>query len=118
MHSQNIKILITLFSLLLINGCSTQSENEVEKKFEVDQEIIDGNGHVNFARAHYVLAQTDAMNRVLEKKMIGHIREYCEKRKLKHKILRSYNTQTDFVTLRFDYKYNRNVRVYEFQCNR
>ncbi len=110
---------IILFTLTLsFTGCSSQSEKEKDQDFEVDQEIIDGNGIVSFARAHYVLAQTDAMNRVLENKMISHINDYCEKKKLKKKILRSYNTQTDFVTLRFDYKYNRNVRVYEFQCNR
>lgn len=106
--------IIILFFPLLLGSCSSQKEKK--KEFEVDQEIIDGNGMVNFARAHYIMAQTDAMNRVFEKKLQAHIRKYCEKHKLKKKILRKYTTQTDFVTLRYDYSNNRNVRVYEFQC--
>lgn len=108
--------LLTILLCLAITGCSGQKTKK--KEFEVDQEIIDGNGMVNFARAHYVLAQTDAMNRVFEKKLLAHIRDYCEKKKLKKKILRKYTTQTDFVTLKYDYRNNRNVRVYEFQCTR
>lgn len=107
-------ILLLLTMTLFHTGCSNQEKKE--KTFEVDQEIIDGTGAVNFARAHYVMGKTDAMNRVLENKLIAHIKDYCEEKKLKKKILRKYNSQTDFVTLRYDYKYNRNVRVYEFQC--
>ena len=109
---------LTLMVLILLSGCASQNDKEKEKGFEVDQEIIDGNGIVSFARAHYLIAKTDAMNRVFENKMIEHINEYCEKKKMKKQILRKYSTQTDFVTLRFDYKYNRKVKVYEFQCIR
>ncbi len=103
-----------ILPVFFFTGCAHQDKEK--KTFEVDQEIIDGTGAVNFARAHYIIAETDAMNRVLENKLIGHIRDYCEKKKLKKKILRKYNSQTDFVTLKYDYKFNRNVRVYEFQC--
>ncbi len=111
-----MKILISLSILMTILFSSCANQEKEKKSFEVDQEIIDGNGAVNFARAHYVMAKTDAMNRALENKLLEHIRDYCEEKKLKKKVLRKYNSQTDFVTLRYDYKYNRNVRVYEFQC--
>ncbi|MAF78485.1 MAG: hypothetical protein CME63_16570 [Halobacteriovoraceae bacterium] len=107
-----------LLALLIFTSCSSQSEKDESKNFQVDQAIADGNGEINFARAHYVEAKTDAMNRVLDKKMRAHIREFCEERKLNKKILRIYDSQTDFVTLRYDYKYNRKVKVYEFQCVR
>jgi len=107
-------ILLILFFPLVLTACSGQKHKK--KEFEVDQQITDGNGIVNFARAHYIMAKTDAMNRVFEKQLQTHIRKYCEKRKLKKKILRKYTTQTDFVTLRYDYRNNRNVRIYEFQC--
>jgi predicted GTPase len=109
------KHLIFIIPLIFyIQSCAHKEENK--KEFEVDQEIIDGYGNVNFARAHYIVAQTDSMNNMLENTMLKHIREYCEEKKLKQKVLRHYLTQTDFVTLKYDYRKNREVKVYEFQC--
>ena len=107
---------IILSILLSISFTSCSSQDDKEKEFEVDQEITDGTGQVTFARAHYIEAKTDAMNRVFEKKMMGHLREYCTIRKLNLKMLRNYHTQTDFITLKYDFRQNRKVHVFEFQC--
>lgn len=110
-------LITAILSLILsfsLTSCSSQDDKE--KEFEVDQEITDGTGQITFARAHYIEAKTDAMNRVFEKKMMGHLREYCTTRKKNLKMLRNYHTQTDFITLKYDFKQNRKVHVFEFQC--
>ncbi len=105
--------LIPLFLLLI--GCSSNSEKE-KKEWEpkADQIFRDKYGRINFARIHYPLARTAAMNRARNRKTLELMREICQPGVFK--ISSDKFSQTDYITLREDYKSNIQVRVYEFSC--
>jgi len=94
-------------------GCASKEEAKAWSP-EIDQSIRDSSGRITFARIHYVVAKTKPMNRVRKNKVLALMRNACPNKEFS--LIRSYKTESDFVTLKFDYRGNVPVFIYEFKC--
>lgn len=115
-ESQQIFPAFMVMVALALLGCSSSSEESKEWEPQIDQVFRDKVGRINFARTHYPLARTAAMNRARNTKTLKLMRKTCHPGV--YKISADKFSQTDFITLKEDYRENIQVRVYEFSCER
>lgn len=104
--------------ILFINlSCSSSQTNKSQDKTDspiLDTYVQDSKGRISFARTHFPLAKVEAMNRIRRNKTQGFMRDICKGGR--HVLMRSYQTESDLVSLKTKYPENINVQVYEFQC--
>lgn len=105
-----------LFSLIVLSNCSTPDPKKTVEDWqpEFDQVFTDSSGRITFARTHYIVPKKEEYVDLLETKTMAFMDKACQKRR--SHILRKYNTESDFVTLRVNYRGNPQVKIYEFSC--
>ena len=102
--------LILIFSTY---SCASKKEKKIWTP-EIDQLTRDSTGRINYARTHYQIARTKPMNRQRKNKVLALMRNTCPNKEFA--LIRSYRSESDFVTLKYDYRGNAPVFVYEFKC--
>ena len=110
------RLLFSLLILSILGSCASKDKDLLEKEWtpEIDQYIRNSSGKITFARIHHIVARTKAMNRARKNKVLSVMRNTCPNKEFS--LIRSYKSQSDFVTLKFDYRGNFPVFIYEFKC--
>lgn len=108
-----VKIAVNLSLLLILSTCSS-AEKKKEWEPQIDQVARDSSGKITFARTHFVVARTKPMNRVRKNKLLKLMRNSCPNKEFS--LIRTYKTESDFVTLKYDYQGSVLVFIYEFKC--
>lgn len=80
----------------------------------IDQAITGSDGNISFARTHYLLPPKKDLETLFKNRTLALMQKTCKQKRLK--IIRAYNTESDWVTLRVNYRGNPPVRVFEFNC--
>ncbi|MCF8058301.1 MAG: hypothetical protein K9K67_03335 [Bacteriovoracaceae bacterium] len=105
---------IALTGFLLTAGCSSTTEDSKNWEPQLDQHFLDSMGFLTFGRTHYVVTKNEAMNTMRTNQVKAFMKKTCKEKKLS--IIRSYLTESDFVSLRGNYPRNIQIKVFEFNC--
>lgn len=107
---------IPLFLILFLYSCSSPDPKKAAEDWvpHFDQVFTDSKGKISFARTHYIIPKDSSLVDLLETKVLAFMDKACNK--WKSNILRKYETEGDFVTLKDNYRGNPMVKVYEFSC--
>ncbi len=108
------RLTICLAFILMTYSCSSPEEKKKEWEPEIDQVARDSSGRITFARTHSILTRDKAMNKDRKNQMLELMRNTCPNKEFS--LMRTYKTQSDFVTLKVDYRGNIGVVIYEFKC--
>lgn len=103
-----------IFTCLL--SCSSPSPKKSAEDWlpSFDQVFTDSKGKVTFARTHYIVPKDTSLTDLLETKTLAFMDKVCKNRDAN--ILRKYETESDYVTLKVNYDGSPKVKVYEFSC--
>lgn len=106
--------LIPLLGLIFLAGCSSSQEDPKAWEPQLDQVVPGSRGGLDFGRTHYVIHKRDSMNKMRENQVIAFMDKVCKGRKAR--IIRRYDSESDFVSLRVQYSPSLPIKVFEFQC--
>jgi hypothetical protein len=108
-----IFLAITLINILLFS-CSSSEDKEKTWEPVLDQGIPGRDGRLDFGRTHYVVHQRESMNAMRENQIKAFLAKACHPKKAK--VMRRFQSESDFVSLRVQYRDSLPVIVYEFNC--
>lgn len=112
MSPQFAIILALILSLTL--SCSSSKEKPEAWKPQLDQVIVGQHGGLDFGRTHYVIHKRSSMNQMRENQISAFMNKVCKDRKVQ--VMRRYQSESDFVSLKNQYSMNVPIKVYEFNC--
>ena len=95
-------------------SCSTTPEEPKEWEPQLDQFFLGSKGELTFGRTHYAIAPRASMNQLRENQIASFMKKTCKTKK--PQIIRKYQTESDFVSLKYDYTKNLAIKVFEFNC--
>jgi hypothetical protein len=109
------KTIILTLAMLLV-GCSGASKEKKKWEPDLDQHFQDSRGNLSFGRTHHLVEKTDAMNKMRTNQVKAFMRKVCKDKEAA--IIRTYFTESDFVSLKGNYPRSVQIKVFEFNCRR
>jgi len=108
---------LCIYILLLNYGCSTSKPkvSALDWKPSYDQVFTNSEGKISFARTHFIIPKDGSLNDILETKVLAFMDKACQKSKTH--VIRQFESESDFITLKNNYFGNPRIKVYEFLCH-
>jgi hypothetical protein len=110
---------LSLFMIICLvpfffTSCSSTPEEPKEWEPQLDQHFLDPKGNLAFGRTHYALAPRASMNALRENQIASFMAKICKDKK--PALIRKYETESDFVSLKYSYPKSLAIKVFEFNC--
>ncbi len=98
----------------LVLSCSSSEDKLKAWEPVLDQGIPGRDGRLDFGRTHYVVHERKSMNSMRENQVRVFLAKACHPKKAK--VMRRYQSESDFVSLRSQYRDSLPIIVFEFNC--